>query len=396
MAAHAGLGELTLAKACVNGGNQALDLCFRVYHVLAERGDDDLALLVLEQGVKTAGCLFGFAVELMRMLAQPMHAQPRRPHGRPLDVMELPDGIFRARFRFAKADLVEVAGLLGLPPTVVGVRRDKVDRATALCYLLARYAYPNRVTVELPMLFRRSSGHLRDIIQAVERLLLLHWEAKICFDRRGMELRAVQYSECIFRKSQNLMPYCVGFIDGTVRATCKPTIHQTQYYSGHKRHHAVKYQSVTTPDGLILSMFGAIPGRNDDRTMLLQSHLVDYLDAAPRHPHGPPFVVYGDSGYSRSLFVATGYNSVNTTDAQKRFNRTMSRIRETVEWGFGRISTYFAFCDFKKNQKVWLQPLRTQYLLMALLSNCLSCYYGNQTATYMECRPPTIEEYLKY
>ena len=60
------------------------------------------------------------------------------------------------------------------------VRRDKVDSATALCYLLARYAYPNRVTVELPMLFRRSSGHLRDIIQAVERLLLLHWEAKIC------------------------------------------------------------------------------------------------------------------------------------------------------------------------------------------------------------------------
>lgn len=34
---------------------------------------------------------------------------------------------------------------------------------------------------------------------------------------------------------------------------------------------------------------------------------------------------------SRSLYVATGYNnSVNTTDAQKRFNRTMSRIRETV------------------------------------------------------------------
>ena len=39
-----------------------------------------------------------------------------------------------------------------------------------------------------------------------------------------------------------------GFIDGTVRPISRPRIHQRIVYNGHKRQHALKYQSTTTPE----------------------------------------------------------------------------------------------------------------------------------------------------
>ena len=41
---------------------------------------------------------------------------------------------------------------------------------------------------------------------------------------------------------------CIGFIDGTVRPICRPEL-QRIVYNGHKRVHALKFQSVTLPNG---------------------------------------------------------------------------------------------------------------------------------------------------
>src|SRR4051794_28192081 len=41
-----------------------------------------------------------------------------------------------------------------------------------------------------------------------------------------------------------------GFIDGTVRPIARPTRHQRQVYNGHKRVHAIKFQSAVERPGL--------------------------------------------------------------------------------------------------------------------------------------------------
>ena len=51
---------------------------------------------------------------------------------------------------------------------------------------------------------------------------------------------------------------CWGFIDGTVRPMSRPGQHQRVVYNGHKRVHALKFQSVVAPNGLIANLYGPV------------------------------------------------------------------------------------------------------------------------------------------
>ena len=44
---------------------------------------------------------------------------------------------------------------------------------------------------------------------------------------------------------------CWGFVDGTVRPICKTIHDQRAVYNGHKRVHALKFQSVVTANSMI-------------------------------------------------------------------------------------------------------------------------------------------------
>ena len=54
---------------------------------------------------------------------------------------------------------------------------------------------------------------------------------------------------------------CFGFVDGTVRPICRLGENQRMVYNGHKRVHALKFQAVAVPNGLIGQLFGPV-GKN--------------------------------------------------------------------------------------------------------------------------------------
>ena len=54
------------------------------------------------------------------------------------------------------------------------------------------------------------------------------------------------------------LPNCFGFIDRTVRAICRPGEHQQIVYNGHKRIHALRFQSIALPNGLIGNLYGPV------------------------------------------------------------------------------------------------------------------------------------------
>ena len=54
------------------------------------------------------------------------------------------------------------------------------------------------------------------------------------------------------------LPNCFGFIDGTVRPISRPGEHQRLLYNGHKRVHALKFQSIALPNGLIRNLYGPV------------------------------------------------------------------------------------------------------------------------------------------
>ena len=51
---------------------------------------------------------------------------------------------------------------------------------------------------------------------------------------------------------------CFGFIDGTVRPISRPKSNQRVVYNGHKGVHALKFQAVSLPTGLIGNIYGPV------------------------------------------------------------------------------------------------------------------------------------------
>lgn len=166
---------------------------------------------------------------------------------------------------------------------------------------------------------------------------------------------------------------------------CRPSRDQENYYSGHKRYHALKYQSVVTPDGIIVNLQGPFPGRRHDAAILRESQFYEQLEGYAVYPNGSNFVLYGDSAYGvRELLLCPYPNTHYQVErqAQIEFNLRMSVVRQCVEWGFGKVVRDFAFLDFKKNQKLLLQDLGQMYEVGVLLSNCLTCLYGSEASQY--------------
>ena len=194
--------------------------------------------------------------------------------------------------------------------------------------------------------------------------------------------------DALLRAQGAPLPNCVGFIDGTLRAICRPTRHQRIVYNGHKRFHGLKFQSVVTPDGIVAHLFGPVVGRVHDARLFNESGLLPILE---EHFNVPaplgPFYLYGDPAYGLNRWVVCPYKGAHITAAQEEFNRRMSSVREAVEWAFGKVVNLFAFVDYKKNLKLGLQQVGSFYIVAVLLTNCHTCLYGVRSQTSSELRP---------
>lgn len=188
---------------------------------------------------------------------------------------------------------------------------------------------------------------------------------------------------------------CWGFIDGTARNICRPILLQEEYYSGHKRNHCVKFQSIIGPDGIISSLMGAYPGRRHDAAIYRASNIYQQLQRVGIFGDRR-FLIYGDQGYPvNDLLLCPFGRRANMPQHQIDFNESMKILRASVEWGFQKVIAEFAFVDFKKNQKLLLQDVEAYYKVAVILTNCHSIFYGNQTASFFGVEPPTIQEYLQ-
>lgn len=137
-------------------------------------------------------------------------------------------------------------------------------------------------------------------------------------------------------------------------------------------------------------MFGPIEGSRHDAFMLSVSGLTEKLRRFTK-PDGEPYVIYGDPAYGLHPNILAPFKGNNLNAGQKTFNRSMSRVRVSVEWGFGKISQLFAYLDFKKNLKLLLQPVGKYYLVGAILINCHTCLYGSVTSSFFNVEPASLE-----
>ncbi len=187
---------------------------------------------------------------------------------------------------------------------------------------------------------------------------------------------------------------CWGFLDGTVRAMCRPLYAQQLGYSGHKKVHGLKFQNVTLPNGLVGCHWGPELARRHDAWVLATSGAIEQFNQLCTVV-GRRVCVYADTAYPLLPTVQCGFRGQNLTAQQNNFNQTMSCARVSVEWGFAQIISNFAWLDFKKTQKVWSTPIALYYSIAVLFTNCITCARGgNEISELFSCPPPTIQHYL--
>ncbi|XP_066925268.1 uncharacterized protein [Clytia hemisphaerica] len=202
------------------------------------------------------------------------------------------------------------------------------------------------------------------------------------------------YADAIHEKGAPLQT-CFGFVDGTARRIARPKQHQRQVYNGHKRVHALKFQNVTLPNGMIgTNLAGPYEGRRHDSFMLADSGLLNQLQQHAWY-NNTPLCIYGDPAYPLSVHLQAPYRGAALTVDQKAYNKDMSAVRVTVEWLFGLVSNYFKFIDFKKMQRIGMSPFGKVYIVCSILQNAHTCLYGNQISEAFGIDPPGIRDYFQ-
>jgi hypothetical protein len=304
---------------------------------------------------------------------------------------------FCQEFRFTQGQLNRVVlGLLsnGFPKTIVTKARDKCSLHDALCMLCMKFAWPTRLG-SMVKLFGCSISRMSRIVSHLRRLLFLKFvpalNSPALLDRATLE----RFCSAVFAKSGFPGRYIFGFIDGTVRPICKPKHLQSAVYNGKDRLHALKYQAVVTPDGMLQQLGGPWPGARHDMHMVRQSCVLPYLRALPTATDGSLFSIYADCGYAEAPGLVTPYFDGAVNVWHEAINQAMASSRIAVEWAFGDIVLQWSHVDFTRtNQLLSNRKCAQVYLVAGLMTNFLNCFVPNRGSQYFKVQPPVFEEYL--
>ena len=173
-----------------------------------------------------------------------------------------------------------------------------------------------------------------------------------------------------------------------------PGHNQRVLYNGHKRVHAIKFQSVATPDGLVALLHEPYEGKRHDSGIIRESGLLRDLEQRSMSPNGDVLFIYGDPVYPLKPQLQAPFKGAVLTEDQNQWNRGMISVRISVEWLFGDIINYFKFIDFTKNLNIQLSAVGKMYIVWVLLQNARNCIYGSSTYSYFELQPPSLQLYI--
>ena len=162
------------------------------------------------------------------------------------------------QFRFKKHEVPVLARAMGVPGRFTCPQGTICDGMEALCILLRRFCYPCRYS-DLVSMFGRPIPELSMITnQVVDFMYDQHAHRLTQWNDQLLSPQCLRrYAEAVARKG-GALANCFGFIDGTVRAICRPGQMQRLVYNGHKRVHALKFQALALPNGLIGNLFGPV------------------------------------------------------------------------------------------------------------------------------------------
>ena len=241
-----------------------------------------------------------------------------------------------AHFRFQEAtDLQRLMQVFDFPETFKRRNGGLVTGEEAVLILLARFTYPSR-WAELIEMFGGSPGFLSETFYLALNHIHDNHADELLHNFGRYEPYFQTWAEAIERTRGAYSGDVAFFIDGTLRKMSRPGKHQKEVYSGHKRVHGLKFQSISCPCGLIIDLYGPESGRRHDMHLLRKSTIISRMRTAFR---GKVFRLYGDPAYPISNILLRAFRG-NMTPEQVQFNKEFNAMRTSVEWAFGKVVKY--------------------------------------------------------
>lgn len=187
-----------------------------------------------------------------------------------------------------------------------------------------------------------------------------------------------------------------GFIGGPVIGVARPEDYAVQepLCNGLKGMHAIKFQTIMAPSGLILHAGGPYMRGRHDCCMFIKNG-VDPILHDSLVVNGPQMCEYGNSSYSQRVYSDVEFQISTPSGARKAGNTNISEARMSVEWQTMVTKQYFSMPDFKQKLRVKLASVGKTYLAALLLTNLRNCIHPNQIAQVFKSDPPSINEYVE-
>ena len=244
------------------------------------------------------------------LLLHDVHRQqnPQFPYWRYEKVnLELKEGDeCKAEFRVRRDDIYTLADTFGLPENCKCYNGVVGDSVEALCSCLGRLAYTCRygdivhcfARPVIDEMYEKFANCLTSMDQPwlLRESLRLYENRLTSMDQPWLLRESLRmYADTIHAKSAAL-DNCWGFVDGTVRAICRPKVNQGVVYNVHKKVHSLNFQSVVAPNGLIAYLFGPVEGRRHDAEIVVMFGLLDELEEHS-YINGDALCIYGHAAY---------------------------------------------------------------------------------------------------
>ncbi len=184
------------------------------------------------------------------------------------------------------------------------------------------------------------------------------------------------------------------FIDNTIVAMCRPGGNtqegpsaprvplevQQAWWTGWKKLHGLKFQTVMLANGMDFQVFGPLSCRRNDLTSLTLSNFVRLL-ATLQENEPIQYAPFGDSAYEDIDGMKSGGG------------RGMASVRESIEWSYKDLKTMWKYMDYKHVLKLRGQSVGKIVFICMLLRNAHLTIYGSQINEHFVMLPPSLKEW---
>lgn len=322
---------------------------------------------------------------------------------------------YSQKFRFRSAeDLRRLAGLLRFPVKIKlqdGRWSTTFTSEEVIMVSLMRLAwplrwidvsanFPGRTIKELQVAFYYFLDFLVTnwgyLITNNREYWLPHFKDSADHIRRKLgELSNVNYRQFFNEENENGGFSVFGFIDNTLIAMSRPggprtagtqaertpKLLQQAWWTGWKKLHGMKWQTVVMANGMDFEVWGPVSVRHPDAYTLNCSRIEEKLEALQANK-AMKYKMHGDSAYFDDDYLVTGGG------------RGMSSTRESIEWDYRDLKAIWKVCDWRIALQLRRQPVAKIVFVCFLLRIFHVCMYANQSADYFAMLPPELEHYL--